>query len=92
MGFMFLLIIFSFKTNAISKAIQSENNKVDIVISSIATKQETKAANELTSCLKEIYPSCRFSVTTVINENNQTVRMGLPGFLSLDESITREIP
>jgi hypothetical protein len=65
---------------------------INIVISLNATKQETKTANQLSEYLKAVYPACRFSVTTVINENNRSVQIGLPGQLSLDESVKREIP
>lgn len=65
---------------------------MDIVISSDATIQEIKASNQLAVYLREIYPEYKFSVQSAINENNLTVRMGLAGFLPLDEPVSGEIP
>lgn len=67
-------------------------SKVDILISAKATIQEKKAAEQLNKYLHLIYPSSQFAVTSVFNKNNLTIWMGLLDFLSLDESLVKEIP
>ncbi|NEW84326.1 MAG: hypothetical protein GZ094_18445 [Mariniphaga sp.] len=70
----------------------TDKNKVDILISPKAGIQEAKAADQLCECLKVIYPTYKFSVTTVLNKGNRIIRMGLPGYFAAGEPILKEIP
>jgi len=92
LGLILLFIICPVKTNAMSIVTQSDQLQVDIVIRTDATRQEKTAANQLTLYLGKIYPAYQFSVTNAINENNRTIRLGLPGFFSPEDSISTRIP
>ena len=92
LGIILLLFIFSDKTNAMSKATQFDNTHLDIVISPYATKQETKAADQLAAYLQKLYPTYQISVKTAMNKVNFTVRIGLPSFISPGEPVSGEIP
>lgn len=92
LSIIFFTIIIPIKTEALCNSSMPDSKQVDIVISLNATKQEKKAANQLNEYLKAIYPAYHFSVTSIINENNRTVCMGLPGNLSHKESVSKKIP
>jgi hypothetical protein len=80
------------KSQTSATQINLEIKKVDIVVSTLANKQESMAANQLQTYLKAIYPTCQFSVTSIRNGNNRQIRMGLSNGLFEGEPFLKEIP
>lgn len=91
--FLIGIIFFSshLSLSAVSANVKPDNH-VNIVVSADATKQEIKAADQLKTYLKEIYPGYLFAVTTLINEDNYTVRIARPVILAAAEQMTKDIP
>lgn len=84
--------LFPQQTSGFSPSKPASPNQVDIVLSAVATVQEKMAASQLNDYLKTIYPTFQFSVTTVLNESNMTIQMGVTEHQSLSEKVTKDIP
>jgi hypothetical protein len=80
------------QTRGFSPSKPASPNQVDIVLSAFATVQEKMAASQLNDYLKTIYPAFRFSVTSVVNESNLTIQMGVAEHLSVIKYVTKDIP